>query len=204
MLAVNTTGLLASFGNNPFTRSPTRIQSPALGQIPEQLQQNFYSTPPQQPQTSNPFLSQQMSPPQGGTQALQNFQLPQTTMQPQRPDKASIMALYSYPQLAPRPFIPQDEMPGPARLSPGFSPQPTPADLRQATSVSSPAPGSKNPFLGNGSSQVDIAPQQPTLSNIGPGKYHASRDSIMAHGLDWSNGRHSPDAFTSLSARDVR
>lgn len=45
-LTVNTATLPGGFANNPFTRSPTRIQSPTLTQIPEQVQQNFYTSAP--------------------------------------------------------------------------------------------------------------------------------------------------------------
>lgn len=233
-LSVNTASYQNGFGNNPFTRSPTRIQSPPLTQIPEQSQQNFYSAPTPQPQfqqpqmTGNPFFSQtttilpQQQPPQQYPvqmpQQLQQFQQPQQPQQPyglapqmsgypqpqqqqqqvayppQRPDKASILALYNYPQLAPTP--PSASQGGPN----GQATQPAQQEQQQAASV---APGSKNPFMINGGQNT----AQATLVDTSmPKAYNASRESVMALGMEWgnSNGRHSPDAFASLSARDTR
>ena len=62
----------------------------------------------------------------------------------------------------------------------------------------SPAAGSKNPFMMTNGGGAGLA--QPA-----PAKQHnVSRESMMAVGLEWTNGRHSPDAFASLSARDMR
>jgi hypothetical protein len=226
-LTVNTTAFAGNFGNNPFTRSPTRIQSPALTQIPEQAPQNFYSQPPP-PQATNPFFSHMagagqapmqhmaQTPPQLQQQPGSVFtqsvlgQMPQAPqpMAPQRPDKASIMALYSYPQLAPTPFQTQNTTQTAAntlfssqtfpqaapQLQQQQQPQP-PQQPQQPSAVAGPTAGSKNPFLGSGAAQ-------PTFADSAA-KHHISRDSMMAIGLEWTNGRHSPDAFASLSSRDM-
>ncbi|KAK0638781.1 hypothetical protein B0T16DRAFT_231166 [Cercophora newfieldiana] len=219
-LMVNTAAYPNNFGNNPFTRSPTRIQSPGLAQIPEQAQQNFYAPAAQpglvSPQQNNPFLSQGMGLPQQQQQQQQQqypVQMPQQQQQmgyaqqipsqyqqnpyqqnpyqqPQRPDKASIMALYNYPQLAPTPFQSQEQ---------AQTPRADPA------APAAPGPGSKNPFMGAGNgTAVGPAAQQSLVDTSMPKQYNASRESVMALGLEWSNGRHSPDAFASLSARDTR
>jgi hypothetical protein len=218
-LAVNTTGMPGTFGNNPFTRSPTRIQSPPLTQIPEQSQQNFYSPAVQSiiqpvgqpsPQLNNPFYAQTMAMPGlpqqpqqqqypvqmpqqqqfGYTSQLPGQQYSQAAYQPQRPDKASIMALYDYPQLAPTAFPMQDA----SQVAP---------QQEAAVVATGPAPGSNNPFMGAGSAAGFAA--QPSLVDISaPKQYNTSRESVMALGLEWTNGRHSPDAFASLSARDTR
>jgi hypothetical protein len=223
VLSVNTMGL-GGFGSNPFTKSPTRIASPTpLSQIPEQAQQNnFYGQASQpQPQASpwaaptqpqlfgtstmqptaqagNPFLSQPAAVPQptfdlpvqqqhqsvfGQTQ-----QAPQTFV-PQRQDKAAIMALYGMPQLAPQvqPVQQQQQQPQLDPVSAIFGGGP----VQEVTPTQSQAAaGSKNPFLTS----------SPAKSGVFAGG--RSRDSMMALGMEWGgNGRHSPDAFASLSAR---
>ncbi|KAJ9141784.1 UBA domain-containing protein 3 [Pleurostoma richardsiae] len=244
-LAVNT-AMLGGFANNPFARSPTRITSPTLTQIPEQqAQQNFYTpsaVQPQQPQqqqvVNNPFFNQPMSaPPVQAPYSASQFQ-PQTqpaqyaqpaVQQPQRPDKASIMALYNYPQLAPQPWQnqgqeqqqqaqqaqqqvqqqqvqqPQQQQYGAASLNQMVQPpnaatataNAAPAAVAPSAAVSAAQhAGSKNPFLSS------VASPQPAAIEAAVGS--RSRDSMMALGMEWSNGRHSPDAFASLSARDMR
>ena len=61
--------------------------------------------------------------------------------------------------------------------------------------------GSKNPFLG-GAGAPQPAAAQPSGMDAMVG--NRSRDSMMALGMEWSNGRHSPDAFANLSARSMR
>ncbi|KAL2166738.1 hypothetical protein VTG60DRAFT_2255 [Thermothelomyces hinnuleus] len=232
-LSVNTGPFGGNFGSNPFTRSPTRIQSPTLSQIPEQTQQNFYaqSAQPAQPQTTNPFLNQltppaqqfpaqmQMQNPQhmGLAPQMTGYMQQQPQQQPRRPDKASILALYNYPQLAPTqnslqnqnagqatpaqtpnsPFppqsLPQQQQQQQQQTSPPAQAQQQP---QQPTPVS-PAAMSKNPF-------ASAATSQPGRLMESTPKHNVSRESMMAQGLEWSNGRHSPDAFASLSARDTR
>lgn len=244
-LTVNTATSPAGFGSNPFTRSPTRIQSPQLTQIPEQSQQNFYnpvpqqSQPQQQQQQQQPMFQQQQFQPQMQQQPQQPQQWqqqqpqPQTnnpfmgqtmfvsqqaTQLPQRPDNASIMALYNYPQLATNPFQAQQQAQdrNPVQANPADQglgaynaaqmQQQQPQQQQQPAAPISPPPGTKNPFLSQVGNPVAEKPtaMQPALVDLMPSKYNASRDSILAHGLEWSNGRHSPDAFASLSARDMR
>lgn len=216
-LSVNTA--FGNYAGNPFTRSPTRIVSPSLGQIPEQTQQNFYSSPVQQSPVNNPFFNQMsgaapspapVAPPQAQVQPQYQqgaYYGQQIAQMPQRPDKASIMALYNYPQLAPQQAYqtPTQEQPQqvPASLNQMVQPQPTPASPPQAPASPIFSPGSKNPFLSNNSSP---APPQAVqqLAAMDSMVGNRSRDSMMASGLEWSNGRHSPDAFASLSARDMR
>ncbi|KAJ4306203.1 Protein gts1 [Collariella sp. IMI 366227] len=276
-LTVNTAQFGGNINSNPFTRSPTRLQSPALSQIPEQTQQNFYAPPAAQPQTTNPFFSQQvasapqqqqqqqfpgqmqMQMPQQQPQQMQypqQFQMPQqqqqmypqqqqmgfapqTTgyipqqQQQQRPDKASIMALYgSYP-----PQQQQQQQPTPSQnpyqQQPAHSQNPYQTSLDQH--ITNPAAQNSNPYFTAGPfpQQQQQQPQQqvfqPTqqmgvspppsqssrnpfvmggggnvVNGAAPKQHNASRESMMASGLDWANGRHSPDAFASLSARDTR
>ncbi|KAF9881986.1 UBA/TS-N domain-containing protein [Colletotrichum karsti] len=271
-LAVSTN---SPFANNPFARSPTRIQSPSLGQIPEQTQSNFYTTSPQplSPQNTNPFFAQMSSQPTGQQQmpapqqqqqqpfhqqqGFQQLQQPyqqspqpfqpsqfqpqqqvphqqqqqqpqqqpqqpqqqqqwpgqdffdqqpqqqqpppqqqqqqqqQMYQQPQRPDKASILALYNMPQLAPQPFANQTQTQEPVQSE-------NAAAQQAEANGQGPAAGTKNPFLSNG-------PTSPVMTqkDVGPRRAGVSRESMAFTDMQWTNGRHSPDAFASLSARHM-
>lgn len=219
------------FANNPFNRSPTRIGSPSLGQIPEQGQSNFFSQPiqqqHQQPQINNPFFPQQnmnpymaQQPQQQQQQAFYNQFGQQISHQPvqqapQRPNNASILALYNQPHLAPQPPQQQnanieqqqqqqqqpqpypDHQQGSASMNQAMQAPNAPVATQEASATTSMA-GNKNPFLSGGAAPQP-APAQPSGMDGQVG--NRSRDSMMALGMEWSNGRHSPDAFASLSAR---
>ncbi|KAK8042230.1 hypothetical protein PG993_006753 [Apiospora rasikravindrae] len=171
-LSLNTSNVQnqGAYANNPFARSPTRITSP-LGQIPEASQQNFYASP-QSLYGNNPFLAmnqnaqqmpfgqpQQQLPqaqqqPQGFDQMFyqtQQSQQPQQQFQqqpmPQRHDKASIMALYNYPSLAPQPT--------------GQQPQEQVSQSATAASAGGP-----NPYLSNSSNSPREVPPRPYLEII--------------------------------------
>ncbi|RYP00360.1 hypothetical protein DL764_006532 [Monosporascus ibericus] len=197
------------FGSNPFMRSPSSIASPSLNQIPEQSQQNVYNTP-QTPYGNNPFLSasQPVQQPQHTQQAFYQTQqpaqhIPQQAYQPQRQDKAAILALYSIPSAVPAPASAQVQAQSTpsaetnqAATAQSHPQQPT----SPQRSFSVPLAGNKNPFLRNGLGSS--GPNAFTNANT-PGIPGArSRDS-MSLGMEmaWNNGRHSPDAFASLSAR---
>ena len=230
-----------NLSTNPFTRSPTRIQSPTLSQIPEQAQQNFYAQAQQPQSATNPFFTQ-MAPQVAAQQFPGQMQMPfpqqqqqhmgfapqmtgymqqQQQQQPLRPDTASIMALYNYPQQQQQPpanqsYFPTQDVSAVAAVAGQMTPAQTPTSLfplavsqqqqqqqasfspqqQQQTPVSpglgmGMGMGNKNPFASAGAAAV-------------PKKHNVSRESMMAVGLEWSNGRHSPDAFAGLSARDGR
>lgn len=221
----------STYGANPFLRSPTRIASPTpLNQIPEQTQQNMYNSP-QSPYGNNPFLtaSQFMQQPlatpqqviyqaQQPQQPQQQIQQPfyqaqqpaqmfsQPTYQPQF-DKASIMSLFGS-GAAPSPFQTQNQ-PAPNVASPSpfaAQTQQPPPPQRSATA---PITGGNNPFLSNslapGVSTVQPAPAAPPAlvkvnNTPAPMGGARSRESMMVE-MGWNNGRHSPDAFASFSAR---
>ncbi|KAI1359622.1 ArfGap-domain-containing protein [Xylaria arbuscula] len=195
--------------NNPFTKSPTRAAAPMLNQIPEQSQQNVYNSP-QTPYSANPFITAMNQPAQVPQQSYQQqpqqqpwYQQDQHHMQdmqpnffPQRANKDSIMALYNYVQPVPAPTQspPIQGTSNPFESSLMTSTQPPP----QVTSQQSPSSGTKNPFLSN-----VAAPAPPAFAPANPAASSArSRESMML-GMEmaWNNGRHSPDAFASLSAR---
>ncbi|KYK60469.1 GTPase activating protein for Arf [Drechmeria coniospora] len=224
-----------AYAGNPFVRSPTRIGSPFLVQIPEQGQTTFLTTSPQPlPTNSNPFFAntaqfaphQQLGQPALAQQqqlALQQLQgqpalvqqqqqqqqqqqfVPQpgfgqpsygesqVQYQPQRQDKASIMALYNQPT---RP-VPQPTRSEPILKNQQMYAQPAPSvpsSMQDPRLPPQPAVGSTNPFAMTGPTSGPRDPFTPSR--------HMSRES-MNLGMDmaWANGRHSPDAFASLSAR---
>lgn len=135
-----------------------------------------YSTQRQpQHQQFNPYQAQPLQPQQTG-----------------RIDKSSILALYNYPQLAPPP-LPNDpnanaaSTPEPSKANPSSG---TKQGQRSVTMPVQPSSGSKNPFQSGTSNGNNANGMEPS------GPRHVSQESV--------NGRHSPDAFASLSARFVR
>ncbi|SPN97750.1 related to GTS1 - transcription factor of the Gcs1p/Glo3p/Sps18p family [Cephalotrichum gorgonifer] len=177
------------YGNNPYTRSPTRIQSPSLGQIPEQSQY-LTASPAAVAPLNNPFYTP--PPPQQGFQPSQQS------------NKASILALYNYPLATHQPQPAQEQQQQQQQPTTATTvPNPAVVNMQQPRSVSTPLPGGSNPFYAaNGATAPAEAPH--STNPFGKGIGHSSRDSV-ALGLDmasWSkSGRHSPDAFASLSAR---
>lgn len=154
----------------------------------------------QQQQSSNPYAAQHST-----TNPLQYSKQPQPQqpqqfnpyqaqpLQPQltgRIDKSSILALYNYPQLAPPP-LPNDPNAAPAPEASMANPPPgTKQGQRSVTMPVQLSSGSRNPFqsaTGNSNAANGMEPG---------GARHVSQESV--------NGRHSPDAFASLSARFVR
>ena len=209
--------------SNPFMNAQSTIlQSPIIEHPIQQAQSN--SQPLQQfsgpqtfaPQNSNPYMSQQ---PQANQDSSHFAQIQQYTQSPSQPlqvqptgrfDKASILALYNYPQLAPPPLqnISEDTM----TQSPTIAEPPTPqysAGLqtrqgqRSATMPVQMVSGSNNPFHNatTGNSEATVATSS---SNNGAGmSRHVSQESVDIRG--YQSGRPvSPDAFASLSARYVR
>ncbi|KEY71993.1 hypothetical protein S7711_00014 [Stachybotrys chartarum IBT 7711] len=227
-LALQTGLVQTPTGSNPFMRSPiNRIASPPLGQIPEQSQTTYqsasqyqspvYQSPMSAMSGTNPFFNSPAQSPQVGQQPYgqqtygqqaygqgpygqQAVPQQQYYQQPQRPDTASIMALYGQSQSTPQiafatpsqiqsTSIPENQQLQTFTLGPSIPTQP-------ARSSTMPVASSNNPFLSNGSSAAASTDPFATSRKI-------SRES-MNLGLEmaWStSGRHSPDAFASLSAR---
>ncbi|MCJ1465405.1 hypothetical protein MMC07_004023 [Pseudocyphellaria aurata] len=218
---------------NPFV-SPTQsaMNQPPMDQHLSQFSENYPQPQPQpqQQQTaytsfagslqglprSNPFAMQQSAVPNQAQNIPQSFQppnhFPPQPLQPQqtgRIDKSSILALYNYPQLAPPaqnsstgentvvrspaamkndplPSLPEGAIPKPAQ--------------RSVTMPVPPSSGSRNPFHSSngalGAAAVSRPANGPAISR------NVSQESADLGGF--RNGRHSPDAFASLSARSVR
>ena len=195
--------------------SQTQYQQPQQQWAAQQPQQTYHESPQQlfSPQSfGQPLQSPQsiQSPSYPFTPTYQNQYQPQVQqLQPQqtgRYDKSSILALYKYPQLAPPPLS-HDPSNSNGTSSMSSSPQPQAAKLppgvsgigqRSATMPATSFSGNKNPFTSS------LAPTSPAgVSQMnGGGGHQANQESIDAGALQ--NGRHSPDAFASLSARFIR
>ncbi|KAK2625059.1 hypothetical protein QTJ16_005428 [Diplocarpon rosae] len=206
-------------------QSPMELKSPAQqygsaffgngGAAPQQQQINPFlgQNPPQQ---MNPFFNQQQAQqlPQQGLdynyqyqgQRQQTYpQMPQKTL---RADKKSIMDLYNYPQMAPtpaRPIVHPEQSKSQAQPQ-SNAPRPQAAEQLQEVSVPVAA-GNNNPFAMSGSNAVQNSGD--TLGTMGQfqpkqngASRHVSKESVDAGG--WANGRHSPDAWGSISARSMR
>lgn len=242
-LAVNTvSNSPTAMTNNPFTRSPTRIQSPPLGQIPEQTQSNFYSSPqPLSPSAGNPFFTQQQQQQQQLQQTMtwpqqnqfsnpyqtqnpyqqnpyQPAAAPAQQFQPQRADKASILALYNQTGFAAQPSTEQSQQPASPVTQPAQPAMQASQPQQVHRSVSTPLPSANNnPFFQNGAgggapvaapaAQAGMAAHQhqhqEQQQQQQQQKTHASRESMAFSDMNWANGRHSPDAFASLSSRHM-
>ncbi|CAK4015969.1 UBA domain-containing 3 [Lecanosticta acicola] len=170
---------------SPFEAQQTQQYSAGNVQNPWQQQQQQQQQPMQTQPTGMPQQQYQIQPQQQQTQYGQFGQQlapGQQAQHPSRHDKSSILALYGYPQLAPqRPLqtLPED----------GTMPLQQAVPQRSATMPVSSVTGSMNPFV--------QGPTQPQ------GFGHASQQSVDFQGFA-NSGRHSPDAFSGLSARYMR
>ncbi|KAJ6785636.1 hypothetical protein PWT90_04784 [Aphanocladium album] len=195
---------LASPASNPFFAAQPNMQAPAVQQPQQYMQQQqqqqqmYQQQSQQQMQQPQQFVQQPFQ--QQGFPQQQVFQPQQAYQQYQAPrhDKASIMALYGQlpkQQLQAQASIPENQAVD-AFAAPGM-----PAGVQQPRSVSQPLPGS-NPFAAS-MQQAPMATAAGSADAYKTGR-QISRES-MNLGLDmaWTNGRHSPDAFASLSARHV-
>ena len=210
----------SSISEHPSPPSQPLYQQQQQPQQPSQplfQQQQQLPQPPQSfpPQSSNPYMMQQPQINPGNFQYRQPQQPDQSfppPLQPQqtgRIDKASIMALYNYPQFAPPPLnnISEDSF----RQSPPSNEPPVPQypagvqprqPQRSVTMPAQMASGSRNPFQSAAPANPgsNMAPT-PEANGTGSSR-HISQESVDIGGFQ--SGRHSPDAFASLSARYVR
>ena len=217
----------------PITQSPSTeypFQTPQIYRQEVQSQQQSQQQPQQQVQQSqsslqqppfgydatsqgqqpfDPYVLQHPTPANVTASQFQQSQISnQLTSQSLRAeqigrfDKSSILALYNYPQLAP-PSLPSNAHQSAPLASPTITGQPSDASAtQQKRSVTMPAAlssGSRNPFH-----TVALNPQAATGPHVVNGgiSRHVSQESVDIGGFQ--NGRHSPDAFASLSARIVR
>ncbi|OJJ88947.1 putative GTPase activating protein for Arf [Aspergillus glaucus CBS 516.65] len=211
---------------SPFGQ-PSPFLQPQQPQ-PQQPQQQLLqpqTTPLGQSNPYNPFQSMtapstQQQQPQFQSQFQQPFQTQPTPQQliPQatgRVDKGSILSLYNIP--SPTPTLAQQQQQQQqqqqATLSPpdfGNSPfqqpfqqqqqpfQPQGQQQQQPQQQSGLGIG-MGMNMGMGMGMNPTGPPPSSLSNMGFARNHSSQQSVDLNGLQ--NGRHSPDAFASLSAR---
>ena len=183
------------------------------GQLPQQsyqdsLQQVFnpqyFGQPVQSPMQSPSYQPQTTH--QNQFQSIPQPLMPQQTG---RYDKSSIMALYNYPQLGPPPLT--QDINGSNAPTSASSSQPPTAKLpsgvqglgqRSATMPATFSTGSKNPFL-----HSDNAMSSTLAAQVNGTSHYTNQQHTVLPSAEsgfGQNGRHSPDAFASLSARFVR
>lgn len=204
----------SQFANGQPSQFSTSYSLPQLQQ--NQPAFNQFASLSQNLSQPNPYLLQQ-SPISNPTTSAQTFQpanyFPPQPLQPQptgRIDKSSILALYNYPQLAPSPqysgidgnhtlqspaAIKNDPLPS---LPEGAALRST--QQRSVTMPVQPSSGSRNPFHSSAPTTSAAVPPQP-VNGMGTNR-HVSQESVDI--AVFQSGRHSPDAFASLSARSVR
>lgn len=197
--------------SNPYSSPITAPQQqvPLPQQVPLQQQSNPYA---------GQFNAQQQAPQhvQPGFDQSQQYRqqtYPLVSQATGRADKRSILDLYNYPQLAPTPQRQQQQPHDPNQSQQQQASTNTGISAYQAPMVSSPlaqGPGSKNPFALTGGSNIQN-PATDTLGNlvsfapVQNGPRHVSQESIQINDAGaWNNGRHSPDAWGSISARSMR
>ncbi|KAL6232056.1 hypothetical protein BDW75DRAFT_28223 [Aspergillus navahoensis] len=209
---------MPSTSTSPFGY-PSPFQQQPQQQGPQQPQLGLQAAQPGQ-SPFNPFQSATApntamngyaaQPPFGYQQPAQPFALQPTG----RVDKNNILALYNLS--ARPPAIPEQQAAQPQTAAGGVPTSQAPNPLVQPTNAPQ-APGTQNPFLGfaaaPGSQNSTQATSQPSaygmnanplnpVANTGFMRTHMSQQSVDINGFQ--NGRHSPDAFASLSARQGR
>lgn len=186
--------------NNPF-QSMTAPTTPQSAGYEAQYQQPGFQSSSQNAVYSAQYQQQGLQPtPQNAGYEAQ-FQQPGLQPAPQplapqatgRVDKGSILALYNFSP--PPPAISEQPQ---QQHQPNTVPAPSTGPTLQPQSTSAPQNpqplgGSRNPFLSSG----QPGPQPQTRPQ--PFRSHSSQPSVDVSGFQ--NGRHSPDAFASLSAR---
>jgi hypothetical protein len=213
-----------AFQTNPYAQQQQGSQNPV--QTPASQTSAFYGNNiPQQPQQQysqqqNPFLQnntqqapqqsyappQSYAPQQNPYQQFQGQMNPQGAQQAAQPDKRSILDLYNYPQLAPA----ATQLPATPNQGPLSAPLSAPAfDTQPPTAATGPMSagfgGSRNPFMSAGGGIQSAGGNMAAgAGQFGQGGTGRSRESMMVNAGDWQNGRHSPDAWGTISARSTR
>lgn len=197
--------------HSPIREFPQQLPQPVYQQH-QPHQQFLHETSQIQP---SPYMSQPAHANQAAFNNQQNVFQNQTlppplqAQQTGRFDKSSIMALYNYPQLAPSPLSNINEDSTTQQSTVG-SQQTTHSSTGMALkqtqrSVTMPAQmmsGSRNPFQSAAPAKSGSNMGPPGSTNGQGMSRHVSQESVDIGG--YQSGRHSPDAFASLSARYVR
>ncbi|KAG8533124.1 uncharacterized protein KY384_001907 [Bacidia gigantensis] len=175
----------------PQMYSPNPQQGAFQQQISQQqISQNSFSVPPYHsaPQQNNIQSQPQFHPswnPYG-----------QQTLQPGRLDKSSILSLYNSPHLAPQPLVSGTNTQTNSNTSHEHLLENIHPPQRSVTMPIQPTAGTNNPFQQSLNKQPSAVADFPAIGR------HVSQESVDIGANH--NGRHSPDAFASLSARFVR
>ena len=187
-------------GSSPFGAAGAVQQQPGYQQSSPDMQQ-FQS--PQATFAQPSFQSPSSAPPQQQSmfQAPQQTapQMPQNSPFAPRHDKTSILALYNLPQMAPLAAPQQTYQNGGQTAVQDFATQQQSVPQRSVTMpVTTQHASPPNPFasLGGMAKPNGVQNSSAFASLNGP-----SRESVDFAGLAMMNGRHSPDAFSGLSAR---
>jgi len=211
--------------HNPFQISHTQNAfqpqpqpNPFHGMQQQQQQQSQPQPQQQQQQQHNPWQTQglQQNYYQPQQQQQQQFGQQQMVGSYQAPmDKTSIMALFGSTNQNPSPFATQPAQQPQQGSEMGQQVQQQAAPQRSVSVPLTASNTSSNPFMGGGlaakagvpaanpvspAAPVPMAATQlPATIGVGVGGAR-SRESMMVE-MGWANGRHSPDAFASFSAR---
>jgi hypothetical protein len=198
----------AFYGNTPLQSTPLQSpqqQNPFLQNNPQQQMQQAQQA--QQVQQQFDYQAQQQNLYQQQFRGQVNPLMPQQTG---RADKRSILDLYNYPQLAPTPLQQQQQQQQQGQIQ---SAQSAPAlDMEQqqrsvSTPVTTSMANSRNPFASSGGGGAPSSGGD-TVGAMGQfaqtGAKNISRDSMLINAGDWQNGRHSPDAWGTISGRSMR
>lgn len=208
----------AGYQTNPYAQQQQGYQGAV--QTPASQGSAFYgqntpqSAQPQYQQQQNPFFqnNNQQAPQQAYVQQQQNpyqqFQGQANTQGAQqlpKPDKRSILDLYNYPQLAPTAHL-QAQAPNNGPLSAPLS-APASDMTYQPTNPSGPMSagfaGNRNPFMSAGGGVQNGVGNMPGGTGQLQPRTGPSRESMAINAGDWQNGRHSPDAWGTISARTM-
>lgn len=194
-------------GSSPFGPAGPVQQQPGYQQPPPTMQQQYDA--PQAPFAQQGFQSPSSAPPQ---QPTGMFQPPQPlAAQPTGMfhDKSSILSLYNMPHLAPqRPPEATLQNGGQTMVQDFATQQPAqpqrsvtmPVSSMQNAQASHTSP--PNPFASlAGMTKPPSAMQNTSAYAAGFTPSGPSRESVDFAGLAMMSGRHSPDAFSGLSAR---
>ena len=203
--------LIPQQSSNSFFPQQNQLQPQPQPQQTQQIQQVWNQQPLQNnPQSFSPSTQPhpQFVPSQSYFTQEQQQPYPLTPQRTGRIDKSSILALYNYPHLAPPPLPQSSDPSNPNNTDTSPNPQLTPPanasrainapsiaqNQRSVTMPASLAAGSKNPFL--------MAKSPEMAGDAGSGQGEARGRHVSVESME--SGRHSPDAFASLSARFVR
>ena len=216
-----------SMAQSPNSEYPVQTpQTYSQEQQPQQQLQHFQTSQPsqqnllQQPplcydgasqgqQLANPYVLQQQIANDLTQNSHQRFPVstqpgphPLRSQQTGRFDKSSILALYNYPQLVPPPLhaIPQEPTSSTSPPTGQLAGSPAFQQQRSVTMPTAVSSGSKNPFQ-SAASDTQAGVRTSAVNGVGISR-HISQESVNIGGFQ--NGRHSPDAFASLSANIVR